>query len=387
MEGLYVDIRSLLDETTQERYHERIGGEYMGKSGVINQDFKGEDNTAYHDVIRLFKIYRSVNWRMVCTGKETENMFMMPIDTGNKAIKTENFEFNSGITMLADVPGENEEALMYQGRYYRLSHERNVYLPDKTMDDRYYLLTLFAIAKELEEMSHSKSFIPGELISMDLVVGLPPLYYRGQYKKFREYFYRDGKIVHFVYMGKSYRVTFSNVFVHMQTYAAYLYMAKELKLSTYPKVLMIDIGGFTMDYMLLEKGMILWNYTDSTGKGVISMYQRVNKGIREKFDLDLKENDIDSILKGENCMYGEPIRKRVEEIVTEHVEEMLGMFRECGIDLRSSMTIFVGGGSILLSKIIEDVWKHYDGEYYVVNDSKVNVRGYRKKYLFDIGMQ
>lgn len=157
---------------------------------------------------------------MVCTGKETENMFMMPIDTGNKAIKTENFEFNSGITMLADVPGENEEALMYQGRYYRLSHERNVYLPDKTMDDRYYLLTLFAIAKELEEMSHSKSFIPGELISMDLVVGLPPLYYRGQYKKFREYFYRDGKIVHFVYMGKSYRVTFSNVFVHMQTYAA-----------------------------------------------------------------------------------------------------------------------------------------------------------------------
>lgn len=160
-------------------------------------------------------------------GKETENMFMMPIDTGNKAIKTENFEFNSGITMLEDIPGENEEALMYQGRYYRLSHERNVYLPDKTMDDRYYLLTLFAIAKELEEMSHSKSFIPGELISMDLVVGLPPLYYRGQYKKFREYFYRDGKIVHFVYMGKSYRVTFSNVFVHMQTYAAYLYMAKQ----------------------------------------------------------------------------------------------------------------------------------------------------------------
>jgi len=35
LEGLYVDIRSLLDETTQERYHERIGGEYMGKSGVI----------------------------------------------------------------------------------------------------------------------------------------------------------------------------------------------------------------------------------------------------------------------------------------------------------------------------------------------------------------
>lgn len=138
-------------------------------------------------------------------------MLMIPIDTGNKAIKTENFEFHSGITALESMPGENEEALMFQDKYYRLSHERNVYLPDKTLDDRYYLLTLFAIAKELEKLRQSRPFIPGELISMDLVVGLPPLYYRSQYKKFRDYFYREGRLVHCAYMGRSYRLTFSNV--------------------------------------------------------------------------------------------------------------------------------------------------------------------------------
>ena len=83
-------------------------------------------------------------------------MLMIPIDTGNKAIKTENFEFHSGITALESMPGENEEALMFQDKYYRLSHERNVYLPDKTLDDRYYLLTLFAIAKELEKLRHKQ---------------------------------------------------------------------------------------------------------------------------------------------------------------------------------------------------------------------------------------
>ena len=62
---------------------------------------------------------------MVCTGKETENMFMMPIDTGNKAIKTENFEFNSGITMLADVPGENEEALREEELTDMIEHRRD----------------------------------------------------------------------------------------------------------------------------------------------------------------------------------------------------------------------------------------------------------------------
>lgn len=32
----------------------------MGKTGVINRDFTGEENNVYHDVIRLFKIYRAV---------------------------------------------------------------------------------------------------------------------------------------------------------------------------------------------------------------------------------------------------------------------------------------------------------------------------------------
>ena len=34
----------------------------MGKSGVITIESK--DNQVYHDVAVLFKIYRSVSWRM-----------------------------------------------------------------------------------------------------------------------------------------------------------------------------------------------------------------------------------------------------------------------------------------------------------------------------------
>lgn len=311
-------------------------------------------------------------------------MLMVPIDTGNKAIKTEHFEFHSGISVLEDIPGEGEEAVNYQGRYYRLSSERNVYLPDKSEDERYYILTLFAVAKELRELKPPRLYLPGEILEIDLVVGLPPLYYRGQYKKFREYFYRGGEVVEFEYMGMTYRISFSQVYVHMQTYAAYLYVARELNLFK-KKVLLLDIGGFTLDYMLLEKGMIAWKYTDSTDRGVISMYQRINKGIREKYDLDLKENDMDAIILGEASMYDQGIEDRVTELAEDHMSDALGMLRECGIDLRLSVTVFVGGGSILLSKIIEKVWGRYRGEYYVINDSKVNVLGYKKKYLYDKG--
>lgn len=120
-------------------------------------------------------------------------MLMMPIDTGNKAIKTEHFEFHSGISVLEDIPGEGEEAVKYQGRYYRLSPERNVYLPDKSVDERYYILTLFAVAKELRELKPPRLFLPGEVLEIDLVVGLPPLYYRGSIKSSGNIFTGVGK--------------------------------------------------------------------------------------------------------------------------------------------------------------------------------------------------
>jgi plasmid segregation protein ParM len=46
-------------------------------------------------------------------------------------------------------------------------------------------------------------------------------------------------------MGMTYRISFSQVYVHMQTYAAYLYVARELNLFK-KKVLLLDIGGFTI---------------------------------------------------------------------------------------------------------------------------------------------
>ena len=47
----------------------------MGKSGVIME--KSRENKAYHNVIVLFKIYRSVSWRMqVQIGQARHHMFV-----------------------------------------------------------------------------------------------------------------------------------------------------------------------------------------------------------------------------------------------------------------------------------------------------------------------
>lgn len=36
----------------------------MGKNGIITEEIREKENNAYHDIIELFKIYRSVTWQM-----------------------------------------------------------------------------------------------------------------------------------------------------------------------------------------------------------------------------------------------------------------------------------------------------------------------------------
>ena len=131
---------------------------------------------------------------------------IISVDTGNKHMKTENCEFNSGVEILDTLPGELEEVIEYEVKYYKTTNRRISYMEDKTADDRYYILTLFAIAKELSYRKKNEGLLPQNLQEIELLVGLPPAHYGKQRKKFREYFFRNGAVVEFCYKGISYEI-------------------------------------------------------------------------------------------------------------------------------------------------------------------------------------
>ena len=74
------------------------------------------------------------------------------VDLGNKNTKSDNFIFVSGCTKDTSALsiGEADRSICYNGSYYSLSRERLPYTYDKSTDDRFYGLVLFAIAQELE---------------------------------------------------------------------------------------------------------------------------------------------------------------------------------------------------------------------------------------------
>lgn len=74
---------------------------------------------------------------------------LVAIDHGNYSIKTPHFSFVSGLTEHTVRPPMADEVLEYDGKYWALTGQRLPYMRDKTRDERYFVLSLFAIAKEL----------------------------------------------------------------------------------------------------------------------------------------------------------------------------------------------------------------------------------------------
>ena len=70
---------------------------------------------------------------------------LISIDHGNKQVKTiHHAPFTSGL-VCSEVRPFGGETLTYQGRYYTLTDQRIPYRRDKTEDERFFVLTLFAV--------------------------------------------------------------------------------------------------------------------------------------------------------------------------------------------------------------------------------------------------
>ena len=131
---------------------------------------------------------------------------LISIDHGNKQVKTiHHAPFTSGL-VCSEVRPFGGETLTYQGRYYTLTDQRIPYRRDKTEDERFFVLTLFAIAYELEAVS----FYGAGAVRVQLAVGLPPAHYGAQQKRFAEYFLNRGT-VSFTLHDRQYEVLIDEV--------------------------------------------------------------------------------------------------------------------------------------------------------------------------------
>ena len=158
------------------------------------------------------------------------------IDHGNKQIKLPGDRvFTSGLRESSTPPPFGEDVLKYKGKYYTISDKRIPFMRDKSVDDHFYILTLFAIAFEIEDMGRLQSSI----MPIQLLVGLPPTHYGAQYERFEQYFKRG--IEEFEFHEKTFRIDVTEVTAYPQAFAAAMPVYGQI--NTLSKMVVVDIGG------------------------------------------------------------------------------------------------------------------------------------------------
>lgn len=296
---------------------------------------------------------------------------LISIDHGNKQIKTiHHAPFTSGLQE-SGVPPFGGETIKYQEKYYTLSEKRIPYHRDKTEDERFWVLTLFAIAYEIEALG---AYSPN-VMRIQLAVGLPPAHYGAQYEAFTNYFSKRGA-VRFEYQKKPYSIYIEKVMCFPQSYAAAVTMLKSISGS--PKSLIIDMGGYTTDYLQLQNGAGDLSVCDSLENGVIFLYNRIKSKVSAELDMLLEEAEIDAILAGQTDHVPGKVAEVVEQQAQDFISDLFSTLRERMLELRSGIVVFVGGGAILLRRQIETSGKV--GKALFVEDIRANTQGFELLY-------
>ena len=126
--------------------------------------------------------------------KDHQGMKIIGIDNGYGNIKTANCCFPAGLTAHDAEPVFKDDLLVYDGRYYLIGTGHKEFKADKTGDDDYYILTLAAIARELNVYGLTDA-------TVYLAVGLPLTWVSRQRADFKAYLMRNRELA--FTLGKS----------------------------------------------------------------------------------------------------------------------------------------------------------------------------------------
>ena len=271
----------------------------------------------------------------------TENIVVFGIDHGYYNMKTKNCVFASGLTTYAHEPYTKENVLEVGGKFYVVGSGRQALQKDKTATEDYYLLTLAAIAKEIEYRKLERSQ------SVHLAAGLPLTGFGRDKQQFKKYLLRNSQPVQFSYEGKSYTVTIKEVSLFPQGYAAIL-MQKELLEE--PSVIAADIGGWTVDLMRLDRQIPNAASCRSLELGLIVCLNNIAEQARRQLGISPTAAQIESVLRGENPSLPQRLKELIHTEARAYVQNLLSAIMESGLDVRAMPTVFMGGGASLLKR-------------------------------------
>lgn len=270
-------------------------------------------------------------------------------DHGNKMIKgATSIHYNSGyICTGRQEPIVKNNLLMYKDEYYSIGQGRFPVMVDKTVDDRFFTLTLPIIAHAIETEG-----IHGSEIDVFLGTGLPISNYSRLKTDFIKYFTRDN--IEYVYNNKEYKINIKDVFCFPQGYSGFVSQAY----TQYKGVSVAniwDIGGFTVDCCIVENGILNIGSSFSIEMGIIKLVQEIQKYVLNLTGMNISEDQVEMLISGSDVVvFDERIKSIVESKAEAYTNSLLDKLFENNFQLKLNPNIVIGGGGLLIRRFIEN---------------------------------
>ena len=296
------------------------------------------------------------------------------IDHGYYAIKTRHFSFPAGIAVYSHEPYTLQNTLEYGGQFFVCGTGRQPLLRSKTANDNYYLLTLAAIAKEIRQRGETQK------CSVTLAAGLPLAGFGREKKPFRDYLLRSSQLadglrpVRYCFEGTPYEVTIEDVKLFPQGYSA-IAIHPEL-IQNEPSVLLMDIGGWTVDLMRLDNGVPNAATCRSLELGMIRCMDETKEQIRRDTGLSVTDAQVERVLAGKNCSMDDKARAIIQRQGRLYTERLLSAAMEAGFDLKAMPVVMLGGGAAVVKGNV----RPQDGlcRVFALLNDRVNAEGYER---------
>lgn len=239
---------------------------------------------------------------------------------------------------------------------------------DKTVNDNYYLLTLAAIAKEIHQRG-----LPPEC-SVRIAAGLPLTSFGRDKPKFKDYLLRSNQPVNYKFEGVEYSITIEEVAIFPQGYAAL--MTETGLLQDEPSMLLMDLGGWTVDLMRIDNAIPAADTAHSLELGMIRCVDDIREQVRRETGLSLTDAQIENMLAGQPCTVSDTVRDIVNKQGRKYTEHLLSATMEAGFDLHAIPAVLLGGGASVVSRHLSPK----DGlcKTIFLLDDKVNAVGFER---------
>lgn len=287
---------------------------------------------------------------------------IMGIDHGYGNMKTANCCFPTGVGIYDKEPAFKENLLVWNDKYYLISEEHKEFSAEKMLDDDYYVLTLAAIARELNIAKINSA-------DVYIAAGLPLTWVVDQKEDFMKYLIRN-ETVEYTFKGKDYHIRIVGADIFAQGYAAIISNIGDFASMN----MLCDIGNGTMNVMnIIDKKVS--NRSCFTEKyGTQQCVLAIREQMMRLHHASIDDSVITRVLRFGTADIDEQYLDTIRKTATEYVEQIFRKLREHEYDSRLMRLYVVGGGGCLIKN-----FGSYDKNRVTINDDIcATAKGYER---------